>query len=99
MRGKDTPDLTDDELKNIINSVVLSGADVEGTDRIGEILVANWKIDKWFCMAASADKLWPRPFWKKAKEVGIKKPIVLVSNMNYEVIDEIHIDDYKPDDK
>ena len=98
MRGKELPDITDEELANIVNSVVLSGKDNDG-ERIGEVLVANWKIDKWFCMAETPEGLWPKHFWNRAKEVGIKQPILLVSNINGQIIREITIDDYHPPER
>ena len=98
MRGKELPDITDEELTNIVNTVVLSGKDSDG-GRIGEVLVANWKIDKWFCMADSEEKLWPKHFWDEAKRIGIKQPIILISNINGQIIRETTIDKYEPEEK
>ena len=98
MRDKELPDITDEELANIVNSVVLSGKDATG-GRINEVLVANWKIDKWFCMAEEPKDLWPKPFWDDAKKIGIKQPIILVSNINGNIIREITIDEYELEEK
>ena len=34
----------------------------------------------------------------KAKEIGIKRPIMLVSNIDGKIIREITIDDYEPEE-
>jgi len=94
MRGQELPDLTEEDIMKIVNSVILSAKDAPD-DRIPEILVANWCIEGWFCRASSVDQLWPKPFWRRAKEIGITKPITLIDATGTP-IKTVYIDDYNP---
>jgi hypothetical protein len=85
------PELSQEDLNNIINYVVLSADDVEA-GYIEEVLVANWTIEGWYCHLNNG-RPWPEDYWRKAYEVGISKPVYLV-NMRGDNLGEINLQDY-----
>ena len=89
------PELSQEDLNNIANYVVLGPADVTSS-QIEEILVGNWTIDGWYC-SFNQGRPWPEHFWRKAYEVGIKKPIYSVG-MSGENLGEIYLEDYFGED-
>ena len=77
-RGKEPdPPLSIEKLEEMANAVVLSADDVSSDGSVEEILVGNWNIDGWFYRDVGG-KPWPENFWKKAYEMGIKKPVYAV---------------------
>ena len=85
------PELSQEDLNNIINYVVLGPEDVTSS-RIEEILVGNWTIEGWYCNF-NQGRPWPEHFWKKAYDIGIKKPVYSVG-MTGENLGEIDLSEY-----
>jgi len=89
------PDLTQEDLNNMVNDVILDGSDVTHS-RIEEILVANWKIKAWFCSIHNGMP-WPEKYWRKAYEIGIDLPIYEV-DMSGNRSGEINLEKYFGED-
>ncbi len=88
-------ELSQEDLNNIANYVVLGPGDVTSS-QIEEVLVGNWTIDGWYCHF-NQGRPWPEHFWKKAYEIGIDKPVYSVG-MSGENLGEIDLEDYFGED-